>query len=333
MLSRTANDLYWMARHIERAENTARMLDITYRMSLLPYHAVEQTQSSGQSSSQTQTLAQSEAQSWEIPLITTGVATPYYQHHKTLSEASVLGFMVFDRSNPSSIMSCVHAARESARAVRGAITSEMYEDLNATWLEIKSKNIRQVHAGGVSEFFDWVKTRSHLFRGVTFGTMLRDEGYHFIRLGGFMERADNTARIVDVKYHTLLPSLQSVGGAVDYYQWSAVLKSVSGFDSYRRIYRDVITPVRVAELLILRDDMPRSLHACMNEIYEILMRISDESSKEPERLAGELHAQLHYGRTEQIFATGLHEYLMAFLDKIKTLGQEINNHFLVTLQR
>src|SRR5258706_3827719 len=159
-----------MARHIERAENTARMLDITYRMSLLPYHVMEP--------------GQSWAEPWAIPLITTGLATAYYKNHKELSEANILGFMVFDRSNPSSIVSCVQSARESARAVRGAITSEMYEDLNATWLEIKSRNIQEVLAKGVSEFFDWVKTRSHLFRGVTFGTMLRDEGYHFIRLGG-----------------------------------------------------------------------------------------------------------------------------------------------------
>ena len=319
MLSRTANELYWMARHIERAENTARMLDITYRMALLPYHVMEP--------------GQSWAEPWSIPLITMGVATEYYSRHRELSADNVLDFLVCDRSNTSSIMTCIHAARESARAVRGAITSEMYEDLNATWLELRRKSIAEIHAAGVSAFFDWVKTRSHLFRGVTFGTMLRDEGYRFLRLGGFMERADNTARIVDVKYHTLLPSLDDVGGAVDYYQWSAVLKSVSGFESYRRIYRDVITPVRVAELLILRDDMPRSLHACMNAIYEILRDLSDESSREPERLAGEIHAQLHYGRTEQIFATGLHEYLMAFLDKIDTLGQEINNHFLVPADR
>jgi uncharacterized alpha-E superfamily protein len=308
-----------MARHIERAENTARMLDITYRMALLPYHVMEP--------------GQSWAEPWSIPLITMGVATEYYSRHPELSAENVLDFLVCDRSNSSSIMTCIHAARESARAVRGAITSEMYEDLNATWLELRRKSIEEIHAAGVSAFFDWVKTRSHLFRGVTFGTMLRDEGYRFLRLGGFMERADNTARIVDVKYHTLLPSLDDVGGAVDYYQWSAVLKSVSGFESYRRIYRDVITPVRVAELLILRDDMPRSLHACMNAIYEILRDLSDESSREPERLAGEIHAQLHYGRTEQIFATGLHEYLMAFLDKIDTLGQEINNHFLVPANR
>ncbi len=140
-----------------------------------------------------------------------------------------------------------------------------------------------VESRGISEFFDWVKLQSHQFRGVTFGTMLRDEGYQFIRLGTFMERADNTARIVDVKYHTLLPSAADVGGAVDYYQWSALLRSVSAFDSYRKVYRDVITPMKVAELLILRDDVPRSLHACMNEIYDILRGLCDDTQLEAER--------------------------------------------------
>jgi uncharacterized alpha-E superfamily protein len=186
-----------------------------------------------------------------------------------------------------------------------------------------------VESRGISEFFDWVKLQSHQFRGVTFGTMLRDEGYQFIRLGTFMERADNTARIVDVKYHTLLPSAADVGGAVDYYQWSALLRSVSAFDSYRKVYRDVITPMKVAELLILRDDVPRSLHACMNDIYDILRNLSDDKQLEAERLAGELHARLHYGRTQQIFDVGLHEYLMDFLEGISNVASEINREFLV----
>ena len=159
--------------------------------------------------------------------------------------------------------------------MRGAITSEMYEDLNSAWLEMRVQDYDRIQAHGVSEFLDWVKMRSHLFRGVTFGTMLRDEAYHFIRLGTHIERADNTARILDVKYHTLLPSAADVGGAVDYYQWSALLRSVSGFESYRKIYSDVITPRRVAELLILRDDMPRSLHSCMNFIHETLEVLCD----------------------------------------------------------
>ena len=240
----------------------------------------------------------------------------------------MLHFMVLDATNPSSIYSCIQSARENARSVRGAITSEMYEDLNQLWLDMRNVDYAHVESRGVSEFFDWVKLQSHQFRGVTFGTMLRDEGYQFIRLGTFMERADNTARIVDVKYHTLLPSAGDVGGAVDYYQWSALLRSVSAFDSYRKVYRDIITPVKVAELLILREDVPRSLHACMNDIYDILRELSDDTQLEAERLAGELHAKLHYGRTQQIFEVGLHEYLMDFLEGIGHLATEINQEFL-----
>jgi len=231
--------------------------------------------------------------------------------------------------NPSSIYSCMRGARESARSVRGAITSEMYEDLNSAWLEMRAQDYPSIESRGVSEFLDWVKMRSHLFRGVTFGTMLRDEAYHFIRLGTHLERADNTARILDVKYHTLLPSATEVGGAVDYYQWGALLRSVSGFESYRKIYSDVITPRRVAELLILRDDMPRSLHACMNFIYETLELLCDDHTKEIERAAGELHAKIHFGRAEDIIRFGLHEYLMDFLERISLLGDDINRNFLV----
>ncbi len=316
MLSRAANNLYWMSRHIERAETTARLLDVTYRMSLLPYRIQESDQSW--------------AEPWALPLVISGLASAYYERYPgVLSSDNVLRFMVLDPANPSSLYSCIQSARENARTVRGAITSEMYEDINAAWLEIRNQDYDRLHAGGLGEFFDWVKMRSHQFRGVTFGTMLRDEGYNFIRLGTFMERADNTARLLDVKYHTLLPSAADVGGAVDYYQWGALLRSLSAFDSYRKINRDLITPMKVAELLIQRADVPRSLHACMNEIYDILCELCDESSIEAERLAGELHAQLHYGRTGQIIALGLHEYLMDFLEKLSLLTTEIDEDFLV----
>ncbi len=315
MLCRTANELFWMARHIERAENTARTLDVTYRMSLLPYEVVEPG------------LAWAEP--WAVPLITSGLATTYYQRFTGLSAENVLRLMILDRDNPSSIYSCLRAARESARSVRGAITSEMYEDLNSAWLEMRRFDYAAVEARGVSEFLDWVKMRSHLFRGVTFGTMLRDEAYHFIRLGTHLERADNTARILDVKYHTLLPSAADVGGAVDYYQWGALLRSVSGFESYRKIYSDVITPRRVAELLILREDMPRSLHASMSLIFESLEWLCGDGNREVKRAAGELHSKLHYGRTDDIIKQGLHEYLMDFLDRISALGDDISRQFLV----
>jgi uncharacterized alpha-E superfamily protein len=239
----------------------------------------------------------------------------------------VLRYMVLDADNPSSIVSCFRAARENGRAVRGSITSEMWEVLNHTWLELQRVTDARLEGEGVLEFFDWVKERSHLFRGVTVGTALHDEAFRFNRLGTFVERADNTARILDVKYHVLLPRVQDVGGAVDYYQWAAVLRSVSAFESYRKVYRDVITPLKVAELMILRDDMPRSLHACMSEVYETLRIVATPKAQEALRLAGELHAELHFGRIEKIFNAGLHEYLTGFLERIGELGQEINRGF------
>ena len=315
MLCRTASELYWMARHIERAENTARLLDVTYRTSLLPYDVREP--------------GMAWAEPWSVPLITSGCATAYYVRYPVLSAENVLKFMILDAGNPSSIFCCLRAARESARSVRGAITSEMYEDLNSAWFEMRGYDFGRIEAAGVSEFLDWVKMRSHLFRGVTFGTMLRDEAYHFIRLGTHIERADNTARILDTKYHILLPSAEDVGGAVDYYQWQSLLTSVSGFESYRKIYSDVITPRRVTELLVLRDDMPRSLHSCMNFIFDTLELLCDEHSRELSRLAGELHAHLHYGRTDDIIRFGLHEYLIDFVERIAALGNEVSRVFLV----
>ena len=314
MLSRVANELYWTGRHIERAENTARLLDVTYRTSLLPYHLEE--------------AGLAWAAPWAVPLITTGLATSYYQRNPVLSAGQVLRFMIFDAANPSSIFSCLRASRESARSVRGAITSEMYEEINDTWLEMRRYDYDHVERVGVQEFCEWVKMRSHLFRGVTFGTMLRGEAYHFLRLGTHLERADNTARILDTKYHLLLPSLHDVGGAVDYYQWQSLLTSVSGFEAYRKIYSDVITPRRVAELLVLRRDMPRSLHACMGMIYETLALLCDDANWELERLAGELHARLEFGRTEDIMHFGLHEYLVDFLERTAGLGEEITRRFL-----
>ena len=315
MLCRTANELYWMARHIERAENTARLLDVTYRTSLLPYQVIEPG------------LAWAEP--WSVPLVTSGLAKAYYQRYPELSAETVLKYMILDASNPSSIFCCLRAAREAARSVRGAITSEMYEDLNSAWFEMRGYDFGRIDSAGVSDFLDWVKMRSHLFRGVTFGTMLRDEAYHFIRLGTHLERADNTARILDTKYHILLPTADDVGGAVDYYQWQSLLTSVSGFEAYRKIYSDVITPHRVAELLILRDDMPRSLHSCMNFIFDTLELLCDEHSRELSRQAGELHARLHYARIDEMIRFGLHEYLVDFLERVSELAAEVSRVFLV----
>jgi uncharacterized alpha-E superfamily protein len=309
MLSRTASMLYWMSRYVERAENNARILDVAYRMSLL-------TKDPGL-----------QDQEWFAPLNITGALFPFSGRHSLVCAKEVLHFMALDPENPGSIYSCAKQARENARAVRGTITSEMWEVVNSTWLEMQNMDEDRLYARGVSSFFDWVKERSHLFRGVTFGTIRRDEAFQFHRLGTYIERADNTARMLDAKYHILLPSVTDVGGAVDYYQWSAVLRSVSAFESYRKVYRDVITPLRIAELLILRDDIPRSLHFCLRDVYDILCKVQNVNSYEATRQAGEIYAALQFGLVENIFANGLHEYLTTFLESTSRLGAEINAAF------
>jgi len=266
-------------------------------------------------------------QEWFAPLNITGTLFPFSGRHSTVCAREVLHFMALDPENPSSIYSCARQARENARAIRGAITSEMWEVLNATWLEMQSLDEARMNARGISAFFDWVKERSHLFRGVTFGTMRRDDAYNFTRLGTHIERADSTARILDVKYHILLPSVKDVGGAVDYYQWSAVLRSVSAFESYRKVYRDVITPIRLAELLILRQDIPRSLHFCLRQVHETLDLVRNDRSAEAQRQAGVLLSKLRYGRISDIFATGLHEYLTDHLDAMQVLSTEVQKCF------
>ena len=256
MLSRTADHLYWMSRYTERAENLARMLQVNLSMALLPQSA------------------EAVEQAWLATLTIIGLKEPYKQRHDEVTPENVLTFMTLDRDNPLSIYNCIRAARENARAVRGALTSEIWETLNSTWLEMRETGARGGDLDNAA-FFDWVKHRAHLARGVIQGTMLRDLAWHFAWLGTYLERADSTARILDVKYHLLLPRGERAGGATDYYQWSALLHSVSAFEIYRRVYRDLITPRRVAELLVLRDDMPRSLVRCMTQVHTHLIAVAN----------------------------------------------------------
>ena len=309
MLSSTADHLYWMARSMERAENTARMLDVTYRMSLLKHSTLEP------------------AQEWSAMLSISGLHAEFAERYDDINQGNVIRFMALDEDNPMSIYNSLHLARENARAVRGTITSEMWEALNQTWLQISGVPKHGIAQDGISGFFDWVKERSHLSRGITYGTLLRDEAFRFLRLGTFLERADNTARILDVKYHILLPSLQDVGGAADYYQWGALLRSVSAFETYRRVYRDVITPHRVAELLILRADMPRSLHACMVGVNQQVEELNGPKSGDLIRLSGRLYAELRYGKIDDIITQGLHEYLTDIVSRIYALSDCINTTY------
>src|SRR6185503_7761141 len=199
---------------------------------------------------------------------------------------------------------------------------------NATWIEMRAIPRGRVIGAGATQFFDWVKERSHLFRGVTYGTIVRGEAFNFSRLGTHLERADNTARILDVKYHILLPSVQDVGGALDYYQWAALLRSVSAFETYRTLYRDRIYPINVAELLILERRMPRSLAACLDQIEQSLSLVEGQNDQPAKRLAAELQARLVHGDIDEIFRGGLHEYLTQFLTDIWELGYRIERAYL-----
>ena len=348
MLSRTADHLFWMARYMERAENTARMLDVNYQMSLLP-------QSEGAAE-----------RGWRGLLSISELTADFAKRVGEVTPRSVIDYMVSDPKNGSSIRSCLMAARENARAVRGTLTTEVWETQNQTWLEFQRMVADDAFEKSPNEAFEWVKFRSHLSRGVTVGTMLQDEAFHFLRIGSFLERADNTARMLDVKFHSIDNEFVGYGpGAAaarlrygmsmsvgqsqgqgegdeaqgaqeggkdvefDFYHWSAVLRSVSGFEVYRKVYRNVIRPERVAELLILRLDMPRSLAACMHEVVSNLQRVANEQSKDTLRLAGRLDADLQYGRIDEILATGLHAYLTQFLERVNALGAGISRDFLV----
>jgi uncharacterized alpha-E superfamily protein len=320
MLSRTADHLFWMARYVERAENTARMLDVNVSTSLLPQTAEEAERG------------------WRAMLGISELQAAYDDRHAALTAREVIDFMARDPNNPSSIYCCLQAARENARAVRGALTTEVWETHNDTWLELQRHLRSGLLERDPQQFFEWVKFRSHLSRGVTIGTMLKDEAFYFARLGTFLERADNTARLLDVKFHETAPP--SFGAASedegidhhrDFYYWAAILRSVSGFEIYRKVYRDVITPPRVAQLLILRADMPRSMANCLNEVCTNLEKVRNSRSRETERRAGLLRAELQYGRIEDIEAQGLHVYLTRFLERINDLGSRISQDFLVPL--
>ena len=320
MLSRTADHLYWMSRYTERAENTARMLNVSYDTSMLPQ------------------AQQAARKAWQGVLSISELIPSYTSRHGEVQREAVLHFMVSDESNPSSIAACLRGARENARAVRGALTTEVWETQNQTWLELKRLLAEGDWARDPAQFFEWVKHRSHLSRGVTLGTMLQDEAFHFLRLGTFIERADNTARLLDVKFHAIERDYHGStrNGAqakaatpFDFYHWSALLRSVSAFEVYRKVYRDVITPERVAELLMLRSDMPRSLLASMLEVVGNLESVANAQSRETQRKAGRLLADLRYARIDEILATGLHAYLTQFLDRVHDLGQGISRDFLV----
>jgi uncharacterized alpha-E superfamily protein len=298
MLSRVASHLYWLSRYLERAENMARILDVGHSLALL----------SG---------ASDDSAATEL-LVITDTLDAFRATGRPVNAENVARFLAWDPALPSSIINSLESSRENTRAVRGSVTSEMWETMNDTWLQLQARR-RSGREPVDSEFFDWVKERSHLFRGVTFATIRRDQPYQFIRLGTFVERADNTALILSVKQGG-----SDLDDDDDYYRLSAVLRSVSSLEAYRDTYRDLIEPRRVAELLIFNPQLPRSLRSCFDEIERILAALPQEAGRQARRQAAVIRAGLAHGDLDEVLGQGLRVFLDQFLRDNNTLGSALH---------
>jgi uncharacterized alpha-E superfamily protein len=298
---------------VERAENTARILDVAYRMASMPisYNGVNSNE-------------------WESALISAGGVEQFRAIHGEITPENVIEFLAFSDANTSSIQSCFETARQNARSVRSALTSEMWEAINSAWLDLRRLKAQRIRVEDLPRFLNLVKEASLRYDGSAMRTMLRNDAYWFSRLGLYIERADNTARVLDVKYHVLLPQDAEVGGGIDYYQWAAILRSVSALVSYQWVYHQNLRPWLVADLLILREEMPRSLAACYGALSRHLGDIAHRygTSGAAQRQARSAHARLSNRTIQDIFQHGLHEFLQEFIADNNRLGLAITNQYL-----
>jgi len=314
MLSRTADSLFWLSRYIERAENTARIIDAASRLSALPAGY-------GQSGNE-----------WESALAATGCLDAFTEiYGEEATPESAVDFLAFSPSNPSSIKNCLEVARFNARAVRTALTAEMWETINTAWLELKSYGPGELDLTRLADFLRFVKRTSLAFDGSAYRTMLRNDSYWFSRLGVFIERADATARLLDVKYHVLLPPEASIGGSLDYHQWSAILRAVSAQTSYHWVYRQSLKPWLVADLMILNEQMPRSLASCYENLTRYLDLIAQHYGRQgaSQRAARSTWTRLEGTDIDTVIAGGLHEFLSDFISENSRLGGLISEQYLV----
>jgi uncharacterized alpha-E superfamily protein len=311
MLSRIADSLYWMARNLERADDSARILDINV---LYMLEADEGTTEEGQ---------------WKPLLNILDANDVYRERYKdgVISVQRVIQFLTQDKSNASSIYNSLRVARENARVVRDRISGEMWESINQFWLEVDKHLKVTLQPWRAAEFYAYVHREVALFFGLTQATMMRGESYGFTVLGSLQERADMTARILDVRYHLLLPDVSLVGSPLDYYQWGALLKSLSGFDAYRRLYHEGIRPIDVVNFAILNPDFPRSLAYCVENMGRTLERIG----LRPDTLVADglqaLRAHLADTSPKAILDQGLHEYVEQFLVLLAQFTQALHGDY------
>jgi len=327
MLSRHADASFWIGRYVERAEATARMIDVHYHFGL-------------------ESPLAGEGMRWSSILAISGQEELFWQRYDKDDEANILQFFAFDLENQSSIASCIKLARENGRSIRDQISSEMWKCLNRMYLDYQDWSVENVLSGSPFTFFEKVKESSQLFQGVTNRTLMMGETRDFHDAGRFLERADQTARILDVKYHDLLPSFQpvqqttketlvetgTIGGPVDVHGWIAVLKSVGAFEAFRKTYHESVTPARVVEFLLLNGKFPASVRHAIGRVDGCLRRVSGNTEIGPanqaEREIGRLYSDLNFIRAEDVIASGLHEFLEDVEDRCNKIGKAIHRTYL-----
>jgi uncharacterized alpha-E superfamily protein len=315
MLCRVADSLFWLARYIERAESNARILDVNLQVTL----------------DSDESDADSEARRWEPILATLEDQSVFRSICSEVSADTVCSFVTFAEENPNSIWSLVAGARENARTVQEYISSEMWERINALYLWLKREQARHLAGSSGIDFYRQVVDMCHQFHGTTDQTLTRNEGWDFLQMGKFIERADNASRILDLKYHILLPRGERVGGNVDTIQWQAVLRSCSAFEAYRKVHTGQVTPWTVAEFIILHDQFPRSVRFCVDSLDVALHRISGSDrahfANEAERLSGRLRSELNYMTIGEVFRMGLHEWLDSTQGRLIEIGDAMHRQY------
>ena len=310
MLSRVASSIYWISRYVERAENLARFIDVTFNFILdSPQNVREQ---------------------WQPLISTTADDEIFAERYGSASRENAIRFLAFDSQYPNSILSCLSIARENARSIREAISTEMWEQLNSFYHNVVAATRHPGILDSPQDFCQEVRSASQQFKGVTDATMSHGEGWHFARLGRMLERADKTSRILDVKYYMLLPTIGEVGTPTDDLQWSAVLRSVSGFEMFRKRH-GIITPKKIVGFLVLDRLFPRAIMHCIDSANQSLHAIvgspEDTFWNPAEKELGQLRSALAYSDTKEILRHGLHEFLDSLQTQINQVGAAIFQTF------
>ena len=311
MLSRTADNLYWIARYMERADTVARLLEVGSRISLLP-------------------SAQGYRSEWDSLLQATGMAHAFAQKYGQTVQRNIESFLFFDRDNPSSVASCITAARENGRIVRTALTSQVWDALNTAFQELKQLERAERSTLELSRLTDWTMRHAAMLRGAIDATLLRDDGFNFLNIGYYLERGDNTARLMDVKYYVLLPRVDFVGSGLDNYQWTTLLRAMGAQRAFHWAYGGDVTAMKIADFLIRNPQSPRSLATCTAGLMNHLGRLAKAYGRETEAqaTAQRLHAGIESATVDAIFEEGLHEFLTRYIAEAATLANAIHASYL-----